>query len=265
MTEETLKESIGDKGNLEVIGCKTFACPNLVLIDEKGKALGLSNEIIGKAKDMAVEYIKKTYYMPHYSSVIYLLPSFVYIASILYGNMIQKKRIADAFGITGATINKWNKDIIDTLKIEINGGSEKSGNNGIIFENLTILSGNDVVENKSTRDREVYNNFDVAFQHAIPDLLERIKKNGEIIISISDIVKELGDKFGGMSDVNIYMGMRHILFKYGIRVVHHTSDETDVVSERRRGLKMRMTKEGDPLPSSIKRMKNRKAEGELPL
>lgn len=108
-----------DKRELEAIGCKTFACPNLSLIDEKGKELGLRDATIKKAKDMAIEYLKKTYHRPHYSSVAYLLPSFLYIASRLDGNMIQKKRIADVFGTSGATINKWNKDIVDMLDIKM--------------------------------------------------------------------------------------------------------------------------------------------------
>ena len=246
-----------NKDNLEAIGCRTFAGRNLTLIDEKGKELGLSNEIIEEAKAIAIEYLKKTYLRPHYSSVIHLLPSFVYIASIRNGNMIKKKRVADVFGTSGVTVNKWIKDIIDTLKIEINGMSENSGSDGIIFENLTILSEIDVVENKSTRDRDAYSDFDIAFQHAVPDLLEEIKKSGIVVVRISDIVKELGGKFGRMSTVNIYMGMRHILFKYGIRAVCHTFDETDSDSKRRKGLKMRMLEEEDPLPSSIKRMKNK--------
>jgi hypothetical protein len=246
-----------NKDNLEAIGCRTFAGQNLTLIDEKGKELGLSDETIKKAKAMAIEYLRKTYRRPHYSSIIYLLPSFVYIASITDGNMIQKKRVADVFGTSGVTVNKWNKDIIDTLKIEICGTNEKSGDNGNNFENLIILSENDVVENKSSRDRSAYHDFDIAFQYAIPDLLERIKKSGVVVVRISDIVKELGGKFESMSVVNIYMGMRHILFKYGIRVVCHTFDGTDSDSKRRKGLKMRMFEEGDPLPSSIKRMKDK--------
>jgi hypothetical protein len=242
--------------NLEAIGCRTFACTNLSLIDEKGKELGLSNEIIEKAKAMAIEYLKKTYLRPRYSSVIYLLPSFLFIASIRDGNMIKKKRVADVFETSSATINKWNNDIIDTLKIDMHWKSENGENNRNIFENLTILSAIDVIENKSSRDIDAYNHFDVAFQHAIPDLLKRIKKSGVILIRISDIVKELGDKFESMSDVNIYMGMRHILFKYGIRVISHTFDEISY-SESRKGLKMRMLEEGDPLPSSIKRVKNK--------
>jgi hypothetical protein len=246
-----------NKDNLEAIACKIFACPNLTLIDEKGKELGLSDTIIVKAKDMAIEYLKKTYRRPRYSSVIFLLPSFVYIASIINSCMIQKSRVADVFGTSSATVTKWNKDIIDTLEIDIYGKNEESGKNGNI-ENLTILSENDVIENKSSKDKVAYSDFDIAFQHAIPYLLEGIKKHGEIVVRISEIVEELGDKFEGTSDVNIYMGMRHILFNYGIRVVSHTFDETVPNSERRKGLKMRMLEEGDPLPSSIKKMMNRK-------
>jgi hypothetical protein len=249
-----------NKDNLEAIGCRTFACPNLALIDEKGKGLGLSSEILEEAKATAIEYLKKTYLRPHYSSVIHLLPSFVYIASIRNGNMIQKKRVADIFGTSSVTMNKWNKDIIDTLNIDMNENNEKSGNDGNIFENLTILSGDDVVENKSSKDKVAYNDFDIAFHHAIPDILEGIKTRGTVLVRISDVVKELGDKFERMSDVNIYMGMRHILFKYGIRVMSHTFDETDSHSERRKGLKMRMLEEGDPLPSSIKRRKTLESE-----
>lgn len=108
-----------EKGELEVIGCKTFACPNLNLIDEKGKELGLRDETIKRAKDMAIEYLKKTYHKPHYSSSIYLLPSFVYIASILEGNAISQKMVRDVFGASDATMRKWNKDIVDTLRLKM--------------------------------------------------------------------------------------------------------------------------------------------------
>ncbi|MBZ5529590.1 MAG: hypothetical protein LAN71_17045 [Acidobacteriia bacterium] len=50
--------------NLEEIDCKTFACPSLNLIDEKGKELRLKDVTIKKAKDMAIEYLKKTYHVP---------------------------------------------------------------------------------------------------------------------------------------------------------------------------------------------------------
>jgi transcription initiation factor TFIIIB Brf1 subunit/transcription initiation factor TFIIB len=107
-----------EKKELEAIGCKTFACPNLGAIDEKGKELVLRDKTIKKAKDLTTEYLKKTYHNPHYSSITYLLPSFVYIATIVEKDPIYKRRIIDVFGSTDPTINKWNKDIIQTLNIQ---------------------------------------------------------------------------------------------------------------------------------------------------
>lgn len=115
-----------DNGELEAIGCKTFACSSLNLIDEKGKELGLRDSTIKRAKDMASEYLKKTYHRPRYSSVIYLLPSFVHIASILEEDPILKSKIMNVFGSSGPTITKWDKDIIDTLNIQITESSSRS-------------------------------------------------------------------------------------------------------------------------------------------
>ena len=39
---------------------EVFVYPNIALIETKGKELGLKDETIKKAKDMATEYIKKT-------------------------------------------------------------------------------------------------------------------------------------------------------------------------------------------------------------
>lgn len=108
-----------DIDELEAVGCRTFACPSLSSLDEKGKELGLRDTTIKKAKDMAIEYLKKTYHSPHYSSFTHLLPSFLFIASRLDGNMIYKKRIEDVFGTSGPTVNKWNKDIVDTLCLKM--------------------------------------------------------------------------------------------------------------------------------------------------
>lgn len=120
-----------DKDELEAIGCKTFACPSLALIDEKGKELGLKDSTIKKAKDMAIEYLKRTYHRPRYSSIIHLLPSFVHIASIVEEDDVTKNRITDAFGSSGPTMTKWDKDIMDTLNIRI------TDNNRSVPEMLT--------------------------------------------------------------------------------------------------------------------------------
>ena len=70
---------------LDMLACRTYVCPNMGLIEEKGKELGLDDRIIERAKNMAVEYFKKTYHKPHYSSAKYVLPSFIYVAAIREG------------------------------------------------------------------------------------------------------------------------------------------------------------------------------------
>lgn len=104
---------------LEMLGCRTFVCPNLSLIDEKGKELGLREETIKKAKDIAISYFKKTYHRPPYSSAKHLLPSFIYIASVVERERRTQTDIADVFGMSHSTIRKWYNGIIDALDIRI--------------------------------------------------------------------------------------------------------------------------------------------------
>lgn len=104
---------------LDIKACKTFVCPNLNLIVQKGKELGLKYTTIERAKSMSIEYFKKTYHKPRYSSAKLLLPSFLYVASILEGERRSQTEVADIFGTTTVTIKKWNKDIVAVLGINI--------------------------------------------------------------------------------------------------------------------------------------------------
>lgn len=104
---------------LEILGCRTFVCPNLSIISEKGKELNLKEETIERAKNLAVEYFKKTYHIPHYSSVKSLLPAFIYVACVLEGEKINQIDIIKVFGTSQSTIRKWYIDITDTLGIDI--------------------------------------------------------------------------------------------------------------------------------------------------
>lgn len=105
--------------DLEIEACKTFVCPNIGLIEQKGKELSLDDKTIAMAKDLAIRYLKKTYHAPHYSHIKYLLPSFIYIASIYNGNRRMQDRLSEVFGVSNVTIRKWNEDIIDTLELEV--------------------------------------------------------------------------------------------------------------------------------------------------
>lgn len=112
MNQTTVKE-------LEIQGCRTFVCPNISLIEEKGKELLLKDSTIKRAKDMAIEYFKKTYHRPHYSSAKHLLPAFIYIASVLEGERRFQKEVAEAFGTANVTITKWYRDIVETMGLTI--------------------------------------------------------------------------------------------------------------------------------------------------
>jgi transcription initiation factor TFIIIB Brf1 subunit/transcription initiation factor TFIIB len=112
MSQTTVKE-------LEIQGCRTFVCPNINLIEEKGKELLLKDSTIKRAKDMAIGYFKKTYSRPHYSSAKHLLPAFIYVASILEGDRRFQKEIAEVFGTTNVTITKWYRDIVETMGLTI--------------------------------------------------------------------------------------------------------------------------------------------------
>ena len=105
--------------DLEIRACKEFVCPNISTIDMKCKELNLNFNVIKKAKEMAIGYLKKTYHTPRYSHIKYLLPSFVYLGSIIGGDKRSQNEIAIIFGITITTMRKWNDDIINILELDI--------------------------------------------------------------------------------------------------------------------------------------------------
>ncbi len=118
---------------LEIEGCRVFICPNLNEIDSKllQNYPGITNEQIKACKDIAVEYLRKTYHKPRYSSIKPLLPAFVYIGlNIYYENgtryynigthgthAITMREAATIFGIWEPSIRKWVKDVTAELNI----------------------------------------------------------------------------------------------------------------------------------------------------
>src|SRR3972149_6869005 len=81
---------------LEIQGCRKFVCPNLCLLDEKGKELNLKEETIKRSKNIAIDYFKKTYHNPNYSAKK-VLAAILYIASILEGEKKSQKNIANRY------------------------------------------------------------------------------------------------------------------------------------------------------------------------
>lgn len=118
---EQLAEAIRNlKGkDLDKYSCKCFVCPNIDHIDIKGKELGLSGGTIELARDIAIEYLKKTYHKPKYSSINFLVPAFLYIASFQRDEVRTQKEVAHVCGYSEVTVRKWVKEIKNELDIKV--------------------------------------------------------------------------------------------------------------------------------------------------
>lgn len=123
---------------LEMQGCRTFVCPNIGLIEEKGKELLLKDRTIKRAKELTIEYFKKTYRRPRYASAKNLLPAFIYIASVLERDRRFKKEVAEVFGTTNTTVAKWYRNIIETMNLRIECENASRDRKGIKRRTRTI-------------------------------------------------------------------------------------------------------------------------------
>jgi len=99
-------------------------CPDLNIIEEKGRELNLRETTITKAKDYAREYFKKTDKIPKHPEM--LMPAFLYIAAIVncyvikdYGERRTQAQIEKIFHVSSSTISKWYVHIANELHIEI--------------------------------------------------------------------------------------------------------------------------------------------------
>ena len=160
-----------NRKELEMQGCRTFVCPNISLIEEKGKELLLKDSTIKRAKGLTIEYFKKTYRNPHYSSAKHLLPAFLYIASVLEGERRFQKEVAEVFGTTNVTVLKWYRDITKTM-------------------NLVIEYDNAVREIKGNRKRT--RTIKICDIDIHPDL-DLIEEGGKILGSDSLVIKRAKD------------------------------------------------------------------------
>lgn len=157
-----------DRKELELLGCKTFVCPNISLIDEKCSDTDIRKDIIERAREIAIDYFKKTYHNPRYSHAKFVLPATVYIACRLKGKKRTQEDIGNMFGVSHMIVKKWYKDIMGELNIELN-----------VDRNIGV-------------PRFEYNKFDVN------DELGEIEKIGNIMQvkeNTIDIAKELATVF----------------------------------------------------------------------
>lgn len=161
---------------LEIQGCRTYVCPNISLIEEKGKELLLRDETIKRAKELAIKYFKDTYSKPNYSSARYLLASFIHIASVMEGDDRSQKEIVEVFGTSNVTVTKWNRKIVKTMGL------------GIEYDNAVKQ------RKRVIRRSRTVNKYDI---HIHPDL-DLIDEGGKILGSESLVIKktkELATKY----------------------------------------------------------------------
>lgn len=105
--------------DIETKAYEKFVLPSIDSIGKNCRKLKLKNETIVQAKDLALEYIEKTYHQPDYSHIKFLLPAFAYIATILNDDRRTQREIAEAFGTTESSLRKWYAHIIRLMNIEI--------------------------------------------------------------------------------------------------------------------------------------------------
>lgn len=105
---------------LELKACKLFVCPNLNSINIICKELDFENDDVAKkAKELAIEYLKKTYHKPRYTHVKFIIPACVYLACIVKGERRTQSEISSVANCCTALITKWWNDIADELDFEI--------------------------------------------------------------------------------------------------------------------------------------------------
>lgn len=94
------------------------------------RKLGLDEETIKRCRDIGIEYLKKTYHMPTYASINYVIPAFIYIGANMYyedriryimcGNIKKKigmSEIVTLYDVSVATGSKWLNNVISVLEI----------------------------------------------------------------------------------------------------------------------------------------------------
>jgi hypothetical protein len=96
--------------------------PYMVIMDMEGEDLKFDKDIVEKVKYLVAMYLEATHDRQKRPDVKPLLAASLYVVSILECDsgkceIKDKKEVANMFGISVATIDKWSKDIVITLGI----------------------------------------------------------------------------------------------------------------------------------------------------
>ncbi len=142
-------------------------------------------------------------------------------------------------------INKYSKvsgkDIKDKNILESHAG-------------ITLIPKEDVVRIGRIREKEPYEEYEIAIHRFISDILEKINnsKEGMIRIRLADIARQMGEKFIDKKTVTLYYGLKYSLFKHKIVVEMGTLEDVDPTTGTCiKVLIMRMKNPGDKLPPSL--------------
>lgn len=169
-------------------------------------------------------------------------------------------RVVGSKNVRGKVSNDKGFDLLQDIAFDNNDDCSSDVDIGN-RRNMILVPKNKVINTRNRKESKAYNGYDIAFQHVIPELLDSIKKKSDksIIVKISDVAHELGKGFEKKSAVSIYTGIRHILFKHGLKVEECTFKEIDPLTNKGiKGLRMSIFQEGDKLPCSIRRAKKRR-------
>jgi hypothetical protein len=97
-----------------------------------------------------------------------------------------------------------------------------------------------------------YGKYADAIKPIVPHLKEQISKHNVIRVKTDDIAKEMGEEFLKRNKTSIYWGLKSALFREDIVVGNATHRDGSKL------LVMRERKEGDVLPNSLEKSKNKK-------
>ena len=117
-----------NRKELEFAGCKSFCCPNIDVINENCKKMGLNDNVTKRARYIAVDYLKRTYHNPLYAGIGAVLNGAICLASILEGQYITPYEMYQILknlpsngkrGHSQVSIKKWVGIIVKELDIDI--------------------------------------------------------------------------------------------------------------------------------------------------
>ena len=228
---------------LERQGYKTFICPNISLIDDICKEYHIREDIVERAKNIAIDYFKKTYHNPPFSSAVHVLPSAFYIASRLKGQKRSQRYVATMFGISHVTIKKWYENIMFVLDIK-SLDKEKEHEKEIEFDNfkdIELFEISKVGKLLSMRESTIKRAQNMASKYFEKDKNKNYRRFARYLrptfIYTSSVIEneglrqlDISQRFG-LSECVIGKWHKNILKVLGMKIISHRKRTITVLEE----------------------------------